>query len=104
MAWYDDLTDEQKAVVGCDSEKSIRLLGGPGTGKTKCLIHRVAYLQEEKSAKNSDIVLITFTRFAAREIRERLINDLRLSEDNIPTARNLHSYALSVMVQRTHIQ
>ena len=100
MAWYDGLTDEQKAVVGYDSEKSIRILAGPGTGKTKCLIHRVAYLQEEKSAKNSDIVVITFTRFAAHEIRERLMSELKLSEDDVPTARTLHSYALSMMMRR----
>ena len=100
MAWSDGLTDEQRAVVGYDSEKSIRILAGPGTGKTKCLIHRVAYLQDEKTAKNLDIVVITFTRFAAREIRERLINDLKLLEDNTPTARTLHSYALSMMMQR----
>jgi DNA helicase-2/ATP-dependent DNA helicase PcrA len=100
MAWYDGLTGKQKKVVGCDSEKSIRLLAGPGTGKTKCLIHRVAYLEEEKSAKNQDIVVITFTRAAANEIRERLINKLKLSKDDLPTARTLHSYALSMMMQR----
>ena len=100
MAWYDGLTDEQRPIVGCDSEKSIRLLAGPGTGKTKCLIHRVAYLEEEKSAKNQDIVVITFTRSAANEIRERLINELKLSKDDLPTARTLHSYALSMMMQR----
>lgn len=100
MAWYAGLTAEQRAVVGCDSKKSTRLLAGPGTGKTKCLLHRVAYLQEEKSAKNSDIVVITFTRFAAHEIRERLINELKLSEDDLPTARTLHSYALAMMMLR----
>jgi len=77
MAWYDGLSAEQKKVVGCDSKKSIRLLAGPGTGKTKCLIHRVAYLDEKKSAKNQDIVVITFTRAAANEIRERLIKELK---------------------------
>lgn len=100
MAWYDGLTGKQKKVVGCDSEKSIRLLAGPGTGKTKCLIHRVAYLEEKKSAKNQDIVVITFTRAAANEIRERLINELKLSKDDLPTARTLHSYALSMIMQR----
>ncbi|RZN37613.1 MAG: ATP-dependent helicase [Methanophagales archaeon ANME-1-THS] len=100
MAWYDGLTDEQRPIVGCDSEKSIRLLAGPGTGKTKCLIHRVAYLEEEKSAKNQDIVVITFTRAAAHEIRERLIKELKLSKDDLPAARTLHSYALAMMMLR----
>jgi superfamily I DNA/RNA helicase len=58
------------------------------------------YLEEKKSAKNQDIVVITFTRAAANEIRERLINELKLSEDDLPTARTLHSYALSMMMQR----
>ncbi len=100
MVWYEGLTDEQRSIVGCDSEKSIRLLAGPGTGKTKCLIHRVAYLEEEKLAKNQDIVVITFTRAAAHEIRERLRKELKLSEDNLPSVCTLHSYALAMMMKR----
>ncbi len=101
MAWYDGLSDEQKKVGGCDSEKSIRLLAGPGTGKTKCLIHRVAYLEEKKSVKNQDIVVITFTRAAANEIRERLIKELKTSLSSLA----IHSrvYPRSDPEHRLHV-
>lgn len=48
------------------------VVAGPGTGKTKTLVSRIAYLIEEQGAKPSEITAVTFTRQAAAEMKERL--------------------------------
>src|SRR5205823_2689464 len=98
MAWDQGLSDEQRAMVSCQHGQAIRLLAGPGTGKTKCLVHRVAFLREVLGVEMQDVVFITFTRAAAKEIRRRLTTFFGLPEDALPRARTLHSHALSLML------
>ena len=51
-------------------------MAGPGTGKTKTLITRIAYLVEQCGVKPSQITAVTFTNKAAAELRERLERQL----------------------------
>lgn len=53
-------------------EKVIAVIAGPGTGKTKTLVSRIAYLIEEKKVSPSEITAVTFTNQAALEMRQRL--------------------------------
>lgn len=67
-----DLNDVQKTVV-LNKEKCNRLvLAGPGSGKTKLIVARVAYLLLVMHEPASSIIVLAFNRHAAREIRSRL--------------------------------
>ena len=65
------LNPEQEAAVTV-AESTVAVIAGPGAGKTKTLVSRIAYLIEERGVKPDEITAVTFTNQAAAEMRERL--------------------------------
>lgn len=82
MSIYDSLNPEQLAAVQHD-RGPLLILAGAGSGKTRVLTHRIAYLIAERDVSPYQILAITFTNKAAREMKERVEKTVGEESQNI---------------------
>lgn len=92
------LNDQQKKAV-TEKASTIAVIAGPGTGKTKTLVSRIAYLVEECNVKPSEITAVTFTNKAAGEMRERLTRQLGKQAVRSMHIGTFHSICLDLLKQ-----
>lgn len=99
MSIYDTLNKEQKEAV-LHTEGPLLLLAGAGSGKTRVLTHRVAYLIDELGVNPWNILAITFTNKAAQEMRERVDQIAGFGADQVWVA-TFHATCMRIL--RRHI-
>ena len=82
MSIYDSLNPEQQRAV-FHNRGPLLILAGAGSGKTRVLTHRIAYLIEECDVNPYHILAITFTNKAAKEMRERVDNLIGFGSEDV---------------------
>ena len=112
MNLLDGLNSEQKKAVLC-IDGPLLVLAGAGSGKTKALTHRIAYLIKEKKISLFNILAVTFTNKAAGEISSRVENLLASKMDSeypngelrirkLPWSGTFHSICAKILRREAH--
>ncbi len=91
-----DRLDAMQRVAASAPGGPLLIVAGPGTGKTRTLTHRIAYLCAELNVFPERCLAITFTRRAAEELRERLDGLLGTVAEDI-TVGTFHSVGLTIL-------
>ncbi len=94
MYSLNDLNEMQRTIV-TDTENAKLVTAGAGSGKTRILTHRICYLINEKGVRQENILAITFTNKATREMKER-IEKMVGGVCNV-TIKTFHSFCASLL-------
>lgn len=99
-----DLNEKQReAVLATDGP--VLVVAGAGSGKTRALTHRIAYLIKEKGIAPHQILAVTFTNKAAGEMRDRVLRLLGKEKDSfdIPLIGTFHSVCVKILRKHIHL-
>lgn len=91
----DELNDKQKEAV-LYNDGPLLIIAGAGAGKTKTLTTKIAYLIEEKNVNSLNILAITFTNKAAKEMKDRLYKIIGSTAKEIQVS-TFHSFGLKLL-------
>ena len=92
------MNPEQEEAIRAEDE-IIAVVAGPGTGKTRTLVERIAYLVERRKVPPKEITAVTFTHQAAEEMRARLKERLGAAAKSI-TIGTFHAIALNLLEKK----
>src|SRR5712671_4227020 len=97
MDFLQGLNPPQREAV-THTEGPLLILAGAGSGKTRVITHRIAYIVTERRVPPSAVLAVTFTNKASREMRERvsaLLEDVPL--DSSPNLSTFHSFCVRLL-------
>lgn len=94
--YLDDLNPAQREAVEC-LDGPVLMLAGAGTGKTKALTTRIVHLLNTGRARPNEILAVTFTNKAAREMKERVGRLLGHSIEGMPWLGTFHSICVKLL-------
>lgn len=93
---FGELSDVQSRIINDADSKYIVVAAGPGSGKTRVLVHKLAALLLLEDVKHEQLLMVTFSRAAATEFKKRLI-DLIGNAANYVEIKTFHSYCFDLM-------
>ncbi len=102
MAWNDELENGTPAHgIAASTHNRIRVLAGPGTGKSFAMKRRVARILEVEEVRPNQVLAVTFTRIAAEDLHRELVS-LGVNGADSLKGKTLHSLAMSILM-RNHV-
>ena len=104
MSLLEGLNEKQQEAVQA-TDGPVLIIAGAGSGKTRALTHRVAYMIEEKGVRPWNILAVTFTNKAAGEMKERITKLLARPdlETEMPTVGTFHSICAQILRRHIHL-
>jgi ATP-dependent DNA helicase RecQ len=93
---FGELTPTQLRVINDNDSKYIVVAAGPGSGKTKVLVHKLASLLLMEDVKHEQLLMVTFSRAAATEFKVRLLQ-LIGNAANFVEIKTFHSYCFDLL-------
>ena len=97
------LNEDQQKVVEYNGNKPLLVEAGPGSGKTRVIIERVKFLINELKVNPSSLLVITFTRKAANELKDRLSEDIPKNISDEMQISTIHSFCLDFLKKRGNV-
>ncbi len=94
------LNDEQRQAV-MTTEGYVRVIAGAGSGKTRALTHRFAYLVNELGISTSNILCVTFTNKAANEMKRRIRS--MIGDNDTGYISTFHGFCVQVLKEEIHV-
>ncbi|MCU0423132.1 MAG: RecQ family ATP-dependent DNA helicase [Bacteroidia bacterium] len=93
---FDSLSDVQRKIIDDKTSPYIVVAAGPGSGKTKVLVHKLASLLLMEDVKHDQLLMLTFSRAAATEFKKRLIELIGNAAHYIDI-KTFHSYCFDLL-------